>query len=158
MRIAIFALFLSFGLAAFCQTPSPAPLQPNRTWVFPPGNAQPRQDFGKLPQEFHFSFVPSQPLILPKTIEITPRFNAQMDSKIIVRPPKSGIGQQAPGTLVAQNLYPGLQLLPIDGSKAKVEPIPITWPKMKMENIPTSCPDCNMVLVESGTVTQPARK
>ncbi len=158
MRIAIFALFLSSGLAAFCQLPSPAPLQPNRSWVFPPGSAQPGQDISKLPRDFHFSFVPQQPLILPKTVEIPPTFKAQIDPKMIVHPPKSGIGEQAPGTLVAQNLYPGLQLLPIDGARAKVEPIPITWPKMKVENIPTTCPDCKMVLVESGTAIPSARK
>jgi hypothetical protein len=70
----------------------------------------------------------------------------------------SGIDGQAPGTLVAQNLYPGLQLLPIDGAKAKLEPIPILWPKMKVENIPTAWPDCKMVLVESGTNATPAGK
>jgi hypothetical protein len=157
MRIAIFALFLSSGLAVFCQSPSPAPLQPNRTWVL--------QEDGKLNREIDkpspdlkFKFDPNQTLIFPKTVEIPLKDKVQIDPQMIVRPPKSGIGEQAPGKLIAQNLYPGLQLLPIDGSNAKVEPIPITWPKMKMGNIPPACPDCKMVLVRSGTTAPPAGK
>ena len=155
MRIAIFALVLSSGLAAFCQSPSPAPLQPNQTWAFPEDGKSDIESGSALPN-LKFKFDPSQTLILPKKAEILPDFNAQIDPKIIVRPPKSG--EQAPGTLLAQNLYPGLQLLPIDGIKPKVEPIPTTWPKMKIENIPTGCPDCKLVLVQSGTVAQAVRK
>ncbi|MGO9338515.1 MAG: hypothetical protein ACLPY1_13525 [Terracidiphilus sp.] len=158
MRIAIFALFLSTGTAAFCQSPAPAPLQPNQAWVFPPGTVQPGGDLSTLSPEFHFSFVPKQKVIVPPKLGLFDKNRAKIDPNIVVHPPKSSIGEQAPGTLVAQNLYPGLQLLPIDGPKAKVQPIPITWPKMKMENIPTTCPDCKMVLVESGTAAQAARK
>ena len=158
MRIPIFALFLSAGTAAFCQSAVQIPLQPDQTWVFPPGSAQPGQNFSKLPQGFQFGSVPNPTLILPITVEVPPRLKTQIDPKMIVHPPMSGIDGQAPGTLVAQNLYPGLQLLPIDGSKAKLEPIPILWPKMKVENIPTAWPDCKMVLVESGTNATPAGK
>jgi len=157
MRIAIFAVFLSSGLPAFCQLPSPAPLQPNQTWVFPEG-AKPGLEIGNASPDIRFKFDQNQTLILPKAVEFPPRFKAQIDPKIVVHPPKSGVGEQAPGTLVAQNLYPGLQLLPIDGSNVKVEPIPITWPRMKIENIPSTCPDCRMVLVETGTTARPAGK
>jgi hypothetical protein len=145
MRVAVFALFLSTGTAAFCQTPAPAPLQPNQTCVFPPGSFQPGRDFSKLPPRMHFNFVPNQTLILPRTVEIPHKEKAEIDPKIIVHPPQSGIGEQAPGTMVAQNLYPGLQLLPIDWSKAKGEPIPTTWPNMKI------------ILVKSGPIAPPAK-
>jgi hypothetical protein len=156
MRIAIFAVFLSSGLAASCQLTPPAPLQPKQPWVISPQDGKPGLEIGKALPDLKFKFDQSQTLILPKTVEIPPK--AQMDPKMIMRPPKSVVGDQSPGTLVAQNLYPGLQLLPVDGSNAAVRPIPITWPKMKMENIPTACPDCKMVLVQSGKAAQAARK
>jgi hypothetical protein len=158
MRIAIFAVFLSSGLAAFGQWPSPIPSQPNQTWVISPEDQKPGQETGGALPGLKFKFDPSQTLILPKTVEIPSMLKAQIDPKMIVHPRKSGIGEQAPGTFVAQNLYPGLQLLPVGGSKGKVEPIPITWPKMKVEDIPTACPDCKMVLVGNGTNTTPAGK
>ena len=155
MRIAILAVFLSSGSAAFCQVTSTAPSQPNQTWVIQEDGTK-AVEIGDASPDLKFKFDPSQTLIFPKTVEIAPTFKAQIDPKMIVHPPKSG--EQAPGTLVAQNLYPGLQLLPIDGSKSKVEPIPITWPKMKIENIPTTCPDCKMVLVQSATTAKAVQK
>ena len=137
---------------------SPAPSQPNQGWVTSRQDQKSGEEVGKVLPDLKFRFDPSQTLILPKTVEVTPTFKTQIDPKIIVHPPKSGIGEQVPGTLVAKNLYPGLQLLPVEGSNAKVEPIPTTWPKMKMGNIPTTCPDCKMVLVESGTTAKPAAK
>jgi hypothetical protein len=157
MRIAIFAVFLSSGSAVFCQLPSPAPLQPNQTWVFQE-DGKPGLEIGTASPDPKFKFDPSQTLIFPKAVEIPLKDKVQIDPQMIVRPPKSGIGEQAPGKLVAQNLYPGLQLLPIDGPKMKAEPIPITWPRMKIENIPTAWPDGKMVLVESTTAPQASRK
>jgi hypothetical protein len=150
MRIAILAVFLSSGSAAFGQLSSPAPSPLNQPWILPK-DGNPGLEIGKATPDLKFKFDQNQTLILPKTVEFPPRFKAQIDPTMIVHPAKSAIGEQAPGTLVAQNLYPGLQLLPVDGPKARVEPIPITWPKMKMENLPTTCPDCKMVLVGSGT-------
>jgi hypothetical protein len=157
MRIAIFALFLSTGTAAFCQLTSTAPLQLNQPWVFPE-DGKPCVEIGNASPDLKFKFDPSQTLILPRTVEFSPQFKAQIDPQMIVHPPKSFVGDQASGTLVAQNLYPGLQLLPIDGLKAKAEPIPITWPKMKIENIPTPWPDFKLALVETGATAKAAGK
>jgi hypothetical protein len=56
--------------------------------------------------------------------------------------------------MLAQNLYPGLQLLPVeepklDESKLKAQPIPITWPSLKVENIPIVWPETQIKAVES---------
>jgi hypothetical protein len=69
-----------------------------------------------------------------------PRFDAQMDPRIVVHPPQSSLGVQPPGSLVAQNLYPGLQLLPIEQSRATAEPIPAIWPHLKIKQIPIIWP------------------
>jgi hypothetical protein len=45
--------------------------------------------------------------------------NAQIDPGMIIRRPKSRIEVQPPGIPIAQKFYPGLQLLPIEESKAR---------------------------------------
>jgi hypothetical protein len=76
-----------------------------------------------------------------------PLGDAQIDPQMIVHPTARDLGVQPAGTLVAQNLYPGLQYLPIEAEgcgpkggplsttwrELKVEPISIAWPKFKME-------------------------
>jgi len=158
MRLTIFALFLSAGSAALCQSSTPAPANPNSQGLTPPQWSQPGQDFSAQLREWHFNTdSPQRTIILQAPLSEQQRNATQIDPKIIVHPPQSGIGEQAPGTMVAQNLYPGLQLLPIDWSKAKGEPIPTTWPNMKIENIPTTWPDTKMILVKSGPIAPPAK-
>jgi hypothetical protein len=62
--------------------------------------------------------------------------DAHIDPQMVVHPPKSSLGVQPPGTLVAQNQYPNLRFLPIDWPEAKIELIPIYWPNLKVEAIP----------------------
>lgn len=78
------------------------------------------------------------------------RTQVATDSAMVVHPPQTSIGVQPPGTTVAQNLYPGLELMPIGQSKVKVEPIPTTWPGMKMEPIPRTLPAYTVVPIQRG--------
>lgn len=59
---------------------------------------------------------------------------------MIVHPPKSSLGAQPQGTMVAQNEYPGLQFLPIEVASAELKPIPIAWPNLKLQPIPIEWP------------------
>jgi hypothetical protein len=51
-----------------------------------------------------------------------------LDDQIIHRPPQASFARQKPRTPLSGNLYPGLELLPLNGSSAetaRLEPIPI---------------------------------
>jgi hypothetical protein len=158
MRLTILALFLSTGTAAFCQWAAPAPLQQKQPWVLPPSAAPLDRDLSKLPPGFHFTLVPQQTLILPRTMEIPRKEGAQIDPKFVVHPPKPDLGEQAPGTLVAQNLYPGLQLLPIEEPKAAALPLSTTWPKLKIKDIPIVWPKFDLKAIGGGASAQPSGK
>ena len=69
---------------------------------------------------------------------------------MIIHPPKSSVGVQPQGTLVAQNIYPGLRLLPI-GSAAALKPIPADWPRLKIESIPITWSNSTVLPVDSGS-------
>jgi hypothetical protein len=87
--------------------------------------------------------------VTPETLVLKDR--QPLDSRMIVHPPPSSLGVQPRGTQLAQNLYPGLELLPIDISKAKLQPIPIIWPDLKVEPIPIHAPKVEVKTLESGT-------
>lgn len=151
MRLTILALLLSSGTAAFCQTPMPAPANPPESFLSPPGFSQHGRDFGKLPPGMHFSAVlPQKTIILPDAGVPRRGLDAQIDPKMIVHPPQSSLGEQPPGKLVAQNLYPGLRLLPIEESKARSQPLSTIWPHLKVQQIPITWPKCEITPVESG--------
>jgi hypothetical protein len=163
MRFTILALFLSTGTAAFCQSAAPAPANPEKQWLMLPGTTQPARDFGKLPQDWHFTGIaPMKTMILRDQLAVPNGSDAQsrsqIDPKFIVHPPQSSLGAQPPGTLVAQNLYPGLQLLPIEELKTKGEPIPTTWPNLKIEQIPIVWPKAELLPVDSGATGHAAGK
>jgi hypothetical protein len=80
--------------------------------------------------------------------------SAQIDPQMVVHPPQTSMGVQPPGTQVAQNLYPGLLLMPIDGSKTKIEPIPTVFPTMKMEKIPTTWTEFKVSPIQSGSAVK----
>ncbi len=97
-------------------------------------------------------------VILPGPWPLHRLDDPQIDAQIIVHPPPSSLGEQPQGTQLAQNLYPGLQLLPIDESKAKGQPIPITWPNLKIEQIPIVWPKLEFNPVQSSPNGPVARK
>jgi hypothetical protein len=86
-------------------------------------------------------------IVLPKTGPLHLIDRAQIDPQMIIHPPKSSLGVQPPGTLVAQNEYPGLQFLPIESSSMKLEKIPITWPNLKLQSIPILSPKSRLLPV-----------
>ena len=138
MRLATLALFLCAAPATFCQSTAPAPANPDRLWSPPPQFTQPGRDFRKPPPNWGtLNILPRTRIILPHSGFGRLWDGARLDRKIIVHPPQSSLGDQPPGTLVAQNLYPNLRMLPIDWPNAKIEEIPTAWPMLKLEAIPT---------------------
>jgi len=159
MRLTILALLLSTGTEAFCQSAAPAPANPQQPWLAATGIPQAGRDFTKPPPDWHITSL------VQRKMEILPgpwpqhRFDGpQIDAQIIVHPPPSSLGEQPPGTPMAQNLYPGLQLLPVDESKAKAQQIPITWPNLKIEQIPIVWPKGESNPVQSGATGPAARE
>jgi hypothetical protein len=151
MRLTTFALFLSAGTVAICQSAARAPANPGQYWLTPPGMPQPDRDFTRLPPDWHINpIVPMRTTIVPPPGPLRPWDDAQIDAKIVVHPPPSSIGALPPGTLVAQDQYPGLQLLAIEQSQAKGQPIPTRWPNLKIENIPIAWPKFEIKPVDSG--------
>jgi len=141
MRTAILSLFLS-GTAAFCQSPAPAPVTPQPLWqtplVPPPLSGR---DFSKLPPGWH-SAPPIEPkmMLVPNPADTSRSKDAQIDPEIIVHPPPSSIGAQAPGAAVAQKEYPHLRMLPIDSANHAREEISTAWPCYRLDAIPTQRP------------------
>jgi hypothetical protein len=119
MRCAILGLLLCAGTTALCQSTAPSPATP--LWQAPPVVTPPTRDFSKLPPGWHFSgAVPPQILLQPKMLKLPkpetnrPLVGAEIDPKIIVHPPQSSIGVNPPGTPMAQNEYPHLEMRPIE--------------------------------------------
>jgi len=157
MRLTILVLLFSSGTAAFCQMAAPAAANPPQLFLIPLGNAQPGREFNKLPPNLTITSVQPLTILIPFDAGL-PRLGSQVqiDPQIVVHPATSNVGVQPLGTQVAQNLYPGLLLLPIDELKLKAEPIPAAWPKLKVEQIPIVWPKCAIKPVESGVAGQTA--
>ena len=102
------------------------------------GSAKPRVFTfdGSVPVPHIVAPAPTPALALP-----------HLDEKIIHRPPQDAFAQQRPRTPLAGNLYPGLQLLPIE--TARLEPIPVYFPKVRVEPIPTATQNTKMIPVET---------
>jgi hypothetical protein len=123
MRLTILGLLFCAGTTALCQSTAPFPASPDSLWETPLVVTPPARDFSKLPPGWHFSaVVPSRVLIQPRILalpkaETNRRLDdAEIDPKIIVHPPQSSIGVNPPGTPMAQNEYPHLQMLPIEAA------------------------------------------
>jgi hypothetical protein len=154
MRLAIVGVCFSLATAAFCQSSTPAPVKPEGQPLNQPSWAQPSQDLNVTPRNFRLSTVPQGSPFLPRPesetqIELKTIGPREVDPEMVMHPPQSSLGEQAPGTQVAQNLYPGLTLLPIQESKAKTQPIPIAWPDAPIKNIPIIWPKATVTPVEN---------
>jgi hypothetical protein len=159
MRLKILALLLSAGTAALCQTATPAAVNPEQHWLTAPGMSQPGFDITRPPQDWHFnSSLPRNTIILPGPGAPFRGSEAQIDPMIVLHPPQASLGAQPPGTQIAQNLYPGLLLMPVAESKLKAEPIPTTWPNLKVQQIPIVWPKLEIKQVESEATSTAARK
>jgi len=143
-------LLLSTGAAAHSQSANPPSIS---TQTPSPFTEQPR-DFSKLPPGWRMSAD------LPRTFTVfepgpkslRPWDDARIDPGLIVHPPQSSLGDRAPGTLVAQNVFPGLRIMPIERPNLRAQ-IPTTWPLFELHPIPTDWPKYKLLQVESGTLT-----
>jgi hypothetical protein len=141
MRLWIFALSLCAATVAFCQSSAQVPVNPDKVDQLSPAFHWPGTDFSKMPPRWQTSSVSAPPMIsLQNTGPTRRQDNAQIDPRMVIHPPKSSLGTLPPGTMVAQNVYPGLQLLPIEISSAKGQPSPIVWPNLKLQSIPIVSP------------------
>jgi hypothetical protein len=157
MRVAFAALLICAGAPVFCQTLGQTPAGQTAAGPGESGQKltdllQPQNEIGKGPTTWHMTL--DGLLTVPPGMARVRMPGAPTDPKMVVHPPQGSIGVQAPGTQVAQNLYPGLVLMPIEQATVKVEPIPTTWPNMKLEKIPTAMPQYTMLPVQSGSATK----
>jgi hypothetical protein len=154
MRSTLLAPFLCAGAAAFCQSGTPAQSNPYKLKPTLPPLTQPWKDFSKLPPNWQMNGNAPLKMFNLQSPIVPCRFNdAGIDPKIILRPPQSSIGVQPPGVSVAQNEYPGLQLLPIHATSAKLQPIPIVWPDARLEAIPTLWPRSEILPIYASTTS-----
>ena len=123
MRFAILGLLLCAGTTALCQSTAPSPATSDSLWQNPLVVTPQARDFSKLPPGWHFSGdVPPRILLEPKMLKLpkpeteSPLVGAEIDPKIVVHPPQSSIGVNPPGTPMAQNEYPHLQMRPIEAA------------------------------------------
>ena len=108
MKLLWLALF-SVATAAFCQSPAPGKIDPDKLFQLPDKFTHAAPDFNAFkslpPMKNEFIFV-NPTIDLPR-----PRLdNPQIDPKIILRPPWRN---RSKGQDVGSNLYPHLKLLPI---------------------------------------------
>jgi hypothetical protein len=82
--------------------------------------------------------------------------DARIDPKTIVHPPPSRIGAQPPGIPLDRDRFPGLQLLPVEQSEAKLEPLPTLWPLLRIKPIPIVWP--RKAIVAAGDGAAPAAR
>jgi hypothetical protein len=160
MKALIPALLFSATIPALCQTtpqrpPNPNQVNPNQILQLPSQFVLAPLDSIKA-KVFTFNGNPNDvpmgqvrgPLRMPALAD------PHLDEQIIHRPPQGAFSQQPPRTPLAGNLYPGLQLLPLNLSStetARLEPIPIYFPKFKVEPIPTTWPSAKAIPVQTAT-------
>ena len=150
MRVAVAALLVCAGVPVFCQSAGISSPSFEKEKKDPPSVFLPQRELMKGPPVGQIRLAGPLKMTLPLGAGSLRMGNAQIDPEMVVQPPQASIGVQPPGTQIAQNLYPGLQLMPIDQSKAKVVPIPTAFPNMKLEKIPTVWPQYKISPIQSG--------
>jgi hypothetical protein len=158
MRPSILAVVLSTASLALGQAAAPGPGSFQQKLLIPPSGAWTGLDRRQVPQTRQFSLeVPQVAKNFSSTTMPQLAAGAAPDQQMIVHPPPGSVPEQA-GIQIAQNLYPGLQLLPIEDEKTGVQPIPTAWPELKVEPIPIGCSKCRTSLVQTGGLAAEARK
>jgi hypothetical protein len=157
MKVALLVIVLAAGSgAASGQSNAGSAWRPETFGKFPSPGTSPGGDFGKFcPRPNSLTAVPQVIIELPPPRLVNRLGDMSIDPELVVHPPPRNLGAQPPAIAVAQNQFPGLALLPIDGQTPKpaVKPIPITWPNLKMEPIPTGCPQCSFAPANVGSPT-----
>jgi hypothetical protein len=142
------AFCLTAGTTAWCQSAPPVGANTSSLVITAPTIFQFQKEIAKAPDR---QFTASAPLniVLRPDIGVL-QGDAQIDPKIVVHPPPSSIGAQPPGTQMAQNLYPGLEWLPIGEAHLKEQPIPTQWPKSALKAIPTEWHTFKIIPAQDG--------
>jgi hypothetical protein len=142
MRLAVLAVLLCASPIVLCQSAVPGLANPEQSQVAQLAQAWP------MPTQLAPAFPPTVQrniYVYPRPggfrAPDQPRNSSRIDPQMIVQPP---------GTLVAQNIFPGLRLLPI-GSAAALKPIPTDWPRLKIESIPIAWPKSTLLPIDSGS-------
>jgi hypothetical protein len=143
MRILLLPVLLAFAPVALAQSNGTVRAPFEHSWKGPMAAAQPR-DFSKLAPDWRFT----EPSFVHKRLQESTTPDSQLDSKMVVHPPKESLGEQQPGTLIAENVYPDLEVLPITAATGIALPIATSWPNLKVENIPTASPKCAVLPVQ----------
>jgi len=153
MKTAFPALLFFASISALCQAPPQRPIDPGQLFRMP--FQQSPRDFNKLPSfKARLNVMPLPRVVIPAH---TPRLSdPHLDAQIIHRPPQNSFAKQQPRTPLAGNLYPGLQLLPIE--TARLEPNPIDWPKFTLESIPIQWPDEKVTPIQSNGLSAVPKK
>ncbi len=161
MRLAVLAGLLCASPIALCQSAAPGLANPEQPQASQPAQAWPTQSWSAPTWNMPNQLAPTFPPSGQRNVYVFPRpegFRAsdrlqnssRIDPRMIIHPPKSSVGVQPQGTLVAQNIYPGLRLLPI-GSASALKPIPADWPRLKIESIPITWSNSTLLPVDSGS-------
>jgi hypothetical protein len=138
MRIGVAALLLSGGIPGYCQLAGTAPPSFDQDKKDPPIVILSQKGINGGSPVWQINRDGLLKMNVPPGLDRLRLPDSPKDEAMVLHPPKSSTGVLTPGMQVAQNLYPGLELMPIDQSKAKVVPIPTTFSNMKMEKIPTT--------------------
>jgi len=109
MRLSLLAL-LCVGTAAFCQSPAPQTVDPDKLFEMPKKFSPAERGFAKLQPQ---AFLWNTKTIFERPKELAPRpmlDSPQIDPKIIIHPPWHS---QSKGKDVSRHLYPDLKFLPL---------------------------------------------
>jgi len=161
MKAMAFVVVLGCGVAYGQESkPAPKPMPDlGRLFQLPatPESVKPQFKL-QIPGDGLQAFVlPEAPLVL------TPRPQAPDDSGMVRKP--KGFAQRAPRPAQPHNIYPDLNVLPIEMAKVeapveagRLEPIPRVWPKARVEPIPTTWQGYRMVPVTAAADGKTAKK
>jgi hypothetical protein len=115
MKLPLLAL-LCAGTAAFCQSPAPHTVDPDKLFQMPERFSETAPDLRKPAISQKMMLTPMHPdiVILPGPKNRGPQWkNPQIDPRIILHPPLPKGEDQPQGEDVSHNLYPNLKFLPI---------------------------------------------
>lgn len=155
MKNAMLALLFCVATPAICQsvvtTPS-NPLEPGQTLSTAP---KADMDFSKLRSAVMQKAASMRYFTVPKAGAARLWNNAEVDPKIIVHPSQSKLGIQPSGTVIAQNEFPNLELLPIEYPSHGLWTTPTQSLGLKLEATPATRANLSSLHVTSVQVVAP---
>jgi hypothetical protein len=121
MRFLVPVLLLSSTIPSFCQTTEQHSIDPDQIFQMP-------KQFQLAPRSFSLSpsfkvqlrIMPLPRVVLPSQV---PKVgDPHLDSQIIRKPPQDSFAHQQTRTPLAMNIYPDLQLLPVETVRQDATP------------------------------------